>query len=84
MPGTSGYTSGTPAVASGQVIVGVNNAGTLVTSAQLSPDRQGVFMVSFQIPTNAPLDNNVVFSVAVIPAGSGTAYYSAGTVIPIQ
>jgi uncharacterized protein (TIGR03437 family) len=75
---------GTPSTVNGQVIVGVNNAGTQVQSAVLSPDRQGVYLVTFQIPQNAPQDNNVTFSVAVVPAGSSTANYSAGSKIPIQ
>ena len=75
---------GTPSTINGQIIVGVNNAGTLVQSAVLSSDRQGVYLVTFQIPQNAPQDNNVVFSIAVMPAGSSTASYSNGSTIPIQ
>jgi uncharacterized protein (TIGR03437 family) len=76
---------GAASLATGQVIVGVNNAGTPGTVvSQLSPDLVGVFQVTFQIPTNAPQANNVVFSIGVVPVGSSTAYYSAGSQIPIQ
>ena len=65
------------------VIVGVNNAGVPLDYARLSEDLVGVYVVSFQIPTDAPVSNNVVFSVGVAPQGSGTVYYSAGSSIPI-
>ena len=74
----------TPSTASGQVIVGVNNAGTAVQSAQLSADRQGIYVVTFQIPNDAPAANNVVLSVGVVPPGSSSVFYSAGSQIPVQ
>jgi uncharacterized protein (TIGR03437 family) len=74
----------TPSTVSGQVIVGVNSEGTTVQSAQLSPDRQGLYLVTFQIPNDAPAANNVVFSVGVVPPGSSQVYYSAGSQIPVQ
>lgn len=73
-----------PSTVSGQVIVGINNAGTVVQSSQLSPDRQGVYMITFQIPNDAPVANNVVFSVGVVPPGSNSVIYSAGSQIPVQ
>jgi uncharacterized protein (TIGR03437 family) len=75
---------GTPSKVNGQVIVGINNAGVLVTSSQLTATQAGVYAVSFQIPQDAPQDNNVVFSIGVVPGGSNQVYYSAGSLIPIQ
>jgi uncharacterized protein (TIGR03437 family) len=75
---------GTPSTVNGQVIVGVNNAGTQVQSAVLSPDRQGVYLITFQIPQSTPQGNNVVFSVGVVPVGSSAPNYSAGSKIPVQ
>jgi uncharacterized protein (TIGR03437 family) len=76
----------TPSFVNGQVIVGVNNEGAPVTTAQLSPDIIGVYYVEFQIPNDAPQNNNVVFSVGVVPVGSTQTYYSAPgeSKIPIQ
>jgi uncharacterized protein (TIGR03437 family) len=75
---------GTPSTVNAEVIVGINNAGTIVQSAALSPDRQGVYLINFQIPQGAPQDNNVVFSVGVIPVGSSAPNYSTGSKIPVQ
>jgi uncharacterized protein (TIGR03437 family) len=76
----------TPSFVNGQVIVGVNNEGAPVTTAQLSPDIIGVYYVEFQIPNDAPQNNNVVFSVGVVPVGSTQTYYSAPgeSKIPVQ
>jgi len=76
----------TPSTVNGQVIVGVNNEGAPVTEAELSPDIIGVYYIQFQVPNDAPQNNNVVFSVGLIPVGSTQAYYSnsAGSKIPIQ
>jgi adhesin/invasin len=84
LPGSAGYTTGTPSNASGQIIVGVNNAGTLVEASQLSPTQPGVWMITFQVPQNAPQSNSVVFSVGVVPAGSSAPFYSAGSLIPVE
>ncbi len=79
---------GSVAAPTGSIVVGVNNAGVPLISAQLSQDLIGVFEVSFQVPsslastTGSP--NNIVFSIGLTPAGSSTTYYSAGTYIPIQ
>lgn len=84
IPGPAGYSTGTPSAASGQVIVGVASAGTQVLSSVLSPTQPGVFLITFQIPQGAPQANNVVFSVGVVPPNATTAYYSAGSQIPVQ
>jgi len=75
----------TPSVVNGTVVVAVNNEGTLVTTAQLSPDIIGVYYVEFTIPNDAPLNNNVVLQIGVIPVGSTTSLSSApgGSKIPV-
>ena len=75
---------GTPSIPTGTVIVGINGEGTQVMSSQLAPDRQGFSEITFQIPQDAPQNNNVQMSIGVIPAGSSTEYYSAGAYLPIQ
>lgn len=65
------------------LIIGVANAGVPLISAQLSPDLVGVYLVSFQVPTNAP-SGNQPFSVGVIPAGAQNPVYSNGAALPIQ
>jgi len=79
---------GATAAPTGSIVVGVNNAGVPLGSAQLSPDLIGVFEITFQIPaslastTGSPV--NVPFSIGVQPSGSSTTYYSLGNIIPIQ
>lgn len=75
---------GVPANTNYPVIVGVNNAGVSVDYARLSEDLIGVYVVSFQVPTDTATGNNVTFSIGVAPQGSGTVYYSYGTSMPIQ
>jgi uncharacterized protein (TIGR03437 family) len=77
-------TPGTDANVSGQVIVGVNNAGVRVISARALPDVIGVFEVVFVIDSDSPSGNNVVFSVAVNPISGGPTRFSNGSKIPIQ
>lgn len=74
---------GVPSSVTGQVIVGVQNAGVPVTFAQLSEDLIGVYLVAFQIPSNSPT-GNVVFSIGLVPTGSTKAYYSNAAAIYIQ
>jgi len=76
----------TPSTVDGQVIVGLNAGGVPLISAQLSPDIVGVYLIQFQIPNDAPQNNNVPFSIGVIPAGSTQVYYSNSnpSKIPIQ
>jgi uncharacterized protein (TIGR03437 family) len=79
---------GATAAPTGSIVVGVNNAGVPLGSAQLSPDLIGVFEITFQIPaslastTGSPV--NIPFSIGVQPSGSSTTYYSLGNIIPIQ
>jgi uncharacterized protein (TIGR03437 family) len=76
----------TPSTANGQVIVGLNAGGVPLISAQLSPDLIGVYVIQFQVPENAPQNNNVPFSIGLIPVGSTQVYYSNSnpSKIPIQ
>jgi uncharacterized protein (TIGR03437 family) len=78
----------------GSIIVGVNNAGAPLVSAQLSTDLIGVFEVTFQIPsslastTGSP--NTIPFSIGVAPVGvssctaSSSTCYSVGTNLLVQ
>ncbi len=76
----------TPSTVNGTVIVGINNSAVPLTGAQLSPDMLGVYTVQFVVPNTAPQNNNVVFSVGLIPVGSTQTYYSnsTGSKIPID
>lgn len=66
------------------VIVGVNHQGAPVIAAQLSPDMVGVYWVTFTVPGNAPVSNDVPFSVAVVGPTDGVKRESAGTTMPIS
>jgi hypothetical protein len=68
------------------VVVGVNNEGVTVTTAQLSPDIIGVYYVVFDIPMDAPQNSNVVFSIGVVPPGATQPIYSngGGSKIPVE
>jgi uncharacterized protein (TIGR03437 family) len=67
----------------GQVIVGVANAGTRLVSARLAENLIGVYEVAFQVPSDAPAGNDVVFSVGINVTGDTQTRFSAGTKIPI-
>jgi uncharacterized protein (TIGR03437 family) len=67
-----------------QVIVGVNNEGTSGVSARLLPGLIGVFEVTFLVPSDAPVGNDVVLSLAVNVPGDSATRFSAGSKIPIQ
>ncbi|MGB9454833.1 MAG: Ig-like domain-containing protein [Bryobacteraceae bacterium] len=85
--GTNGLPiPGTPSTVNGQVIVGIQNEGVPVTEAQLAFDMVGVYLIQFEIPSDAPQGDNIVFSVGLIPVGSSQAYYSnsTGSKIPIE
>jgi uncharacterized protein (TIGR03437 family) len=76
----------TPSTVTGTVIAGVNNEGVPVVSQQLSPDMLGVYTIQFTIPNDAPQNNNVTFSVGLMPAGLTQVYYSSsgGAKIPVD
>jgi len=75
---------GTTGTVQGNIIVGMNGGGVPFNSAQLSPDLPGVYLVSFQIPSDMATGNDVTFSVGVIPAGGSSTIYSATSKIPVQ
>ena len=75
---------GSDALVTGQVIVGVNNAGTRVVTSRLSPNLIGVYEIAFQVPSDAPTNNDVVLSVAVNAPGDAQTRFSNGSKIPIQ
>jgi uncharacterized protein (TIGR03437 family) len=68
----------------GEVIVGVQNSGVRVISARAASNLIGVFEVSFQIPANAPVGNDLVLSVAVNPPDRSGTQFSNGTKLPVQ
>jgi hypothetical protein len=72
---------GTDAMATANIIVGVNNGGSRVLSTKAAPGLIGLFEITFEIPADAP-SSEVNFSVAV--NASGTTVYSKGSRIVIQ
>jgi uncharacterized protein (TIGR03437 family) len=74
---------GSDSLVTGQVIVGVNNAGTRVVTSRVSPSLIGVYEITFQVPSDAPSGNDVVFSVAVNVTGDSQTRYSNGSKLPI-
>jgi uncharacterized protein (TIGR03437 family) len=75
---------GADSLVTGQLIVGVNNAGARVIGARLAPSLIGVYEVTFQVPNDAPAGNDVVLSLAVNVPGDSTTRFSAGNKIVIQ
>jgi uncharacterized protein (TIGR03437 family) len=75
---------GTDSTVTGQVIVGVNNAGTRLVSARVAPSLIGIDEVAFQVPSDAPTGNDIVFSVGINAVGDTQTRFSAGSKIPIQ
>jgi uncharacterized protein (TIGR03437 family) len=65
------------------VIVGINNEGVPFESAEYLPGANGVYMVTFTVPTNAPTGPYVPLSFGAI-APDGTVQYSQGSTISIQ
>ena len=74
----------TPATVQGTVVVGMAGGGVPLISAKLAEDLPGVFLVTFTIPSDIQTGNNVSLSIAVIPQGSSTPIYSAGSRVPVQ
>jgi uncharacterized protein (TIGR03437 family) len=67
-----------------QVVTGMAGGGVPLVSAILSPDRVGVWEVTFQIPAGVPTGNSVTFSVSVIPTGASASISSGTTSFPVQ
>jgi uncharacterized protein (TIGR03437 family) len=74
---------GVDSLAQGQLIVGVANKGTGPVTARVSPNLIGVFEVSFQIPSDTPTGNDVVFSVDVQLADKAD-HFSNPSKFPVQ
>jgi len=49
----------------------------------LAPNLIGVYEVAFEVPSDVPAGNDIVFSVGINVAGDSQTRYSAGTKIPI-
>jgi uncharacterized protein (TIGR03437 family) len=75
---------GTDSLVTGQIIVGVNNAGTRVVSGRYAPSLIGVYEVTFEVPADAPTGNDIVLSLAINAVGDSTTRFSGGSKIPIQ
>ncbi len=73
-----------PLAVQGTVIVGMAGLGLPLNYARLSDNLAGVYVVSFQIPSDITTGNNVTFSVGVILPGASGAIYSATTRVPVQ
>jgi uncharacterized protein (TIGR03437 family) len=76
--------AGADSLVVGTVIVGIQNAGTRVIGARVSPNQIGVFEVAFQVPSDAPSSNDVVLSVAVNAPGDSQTRFSNGSKLPVK
>jgi uncharacterized protein (TIGR03437 family) len=80
--------TGVDSLATGTVIVGVNNAGVHLILTRASPNLIGVYEISFQVPTtatdpNLKPGNDVVLVFAVNALGNPTQFSQASS-MPIQ
>ncbi len=75
--------AGVDSLISGQVIVGVANAGARVVTSRVSPNLLGVLEVAFQVASDSPTGNDVVLSVAVNAPGDSATRFSNGSKLPI-
>jgi uncharacterized protein (TIGR03437 family) len=66
------------------VIVGVNNAGVRVLSAEYAENMIGVYVVEFEVPSDTATGVDVPFSIAVITAALDPPVYSNPSRIAIQ
>lgn len=64
-----------------QVIVGVNNAGVPVTSAQYLAGSIGVYIVGFQIPATAPTGTNQPLAIGAL-LSTGQVVYGNPVFLP--
>jgi uncharacterized protein (TIGR03437 family) len=74
-PGTIGQAVAAP------VVIGVNNAGVNVISAETLPGVVGAYVVTFEVPAEAPSGDTVL---NVAAGEQGSAFYSQASVIAIQ
>jgi uncharacterized protein (TIGR03437 family) len=64
------------------VVVGINNGGALVLSAQYAYGMVGVYEVDFQVPENTASGNNAPFAIVLFQGTS--VVFGNGSLIPIQ
>jgi uncharacterized protein (TIGR03437 family) len=67
-----------------QVIVGVNNNGVRVVSAQYAYGMLGVYEVQFQVPLNTEPGNDAPFAIALIYNSDPNGVFGNPSLIPIQ
>lgn len=65
-----------------QIIVGVNNAGVPVISAQYLAGSIGVYIVGFQIPATASTGTNIPLAIAAITNNGGQVVYGNPVFLP--
>jgi uncharacterized protein (TIGR03437 family) len=68
------------------LLVGMAGGGVPLISTQLSPDRVGVWVLTFQIPTGIQTNASglATFSISVVPSGATTPISSSTTNFPVQ
>ena len=76
-------TQATPVTGS-QIIVGVNNSGVRVVSAQLSPDIVGVAEVTFQVPATGLATGTYVLSMGINEPDNPATQFSQGSKITVH
>ncbi|MBV9745653.1 MAG: Ig-like domain-containing protein [Acidobacteriia bacterium] len=74
---------GITANATGQIIVGVNNAGVREISATLSPDIVGVALVTFQVPSSTTT-GTYVLSMGIVEPDNPVTQYSQASHITVH
>jgi uncharacterized protein (TIGR03437 family) len=78
---TGSFGLGQNAVAN--IIVGIDDAGVPLISAQYAQGMVGVYVLTLQIPDNAPTGPLRPFGL-IVADGSGTQFFAPSTFIPIQ
>jgi adhesin/invasin len=81
---TNSLPAGVDYLVSGQIIVGVNNAGARLISARAAIDVVGVYEVNFQVPSDAATGNDIAFSVAINASNDTQTRFSNPSKLPIQ
>jgi uncharacterized protein (TIGR03437 family) len=66
------------------VIVGVNNEGVRVVSAQLQPGTVGIYIVALEVPLETAQRIDSPFAIAVVPSGGGDLIFGNSSLIPVQ
>jgi uncharacterized protein (TIGR03437 family) len=66
------------------VVVGVNNSGVLVLSAQYAYGMVGVYQVEFQVPQDTATGSDAPFAIAIYQNQGTTLLFGNGSLIAIQ